>query len=35
MEGLKKVDAYITNFGKWGMGGMPGAWLCVANRQAL
>lgn len=35
MEGLKKVDAYMTNFGKWGMGGMPGAMLFIANRQAL
>jgi len=35
LEGLKHVDSIMMNYGKWGMGGMPGAMMFVADRDKL
>jgi len=35
LEGLKDADSFIMNYGKWGMCGMPGALMLVADRSKL
>jgi len=32
LEGLKDVDSFIMNYGKWGMCGIPGALMLVDDR---